>query len=160
MNQIELLFHILRCFTSRYITHFQFFRDYLEQSIASRFSVEWKRMAFFKFVDIFHDQTWPKKLKAKILQHIIMPCFASCFEKGESEALIGGAPAPELDSDDNVISVFIERVIDPDDPFGTSDALRILLLQFSSLLVDQASAHIHDAANKCVFLPADVTSRT
>ena len=43
------------------------------------------------------------------------------------------------------------QVIDPDNPFGCSDAVRILLLQFSSLLVEQASPHIHDAANKYVF---------
>ena len=72
------------------------------------------------------------------------------FERGEGEALIGGTPAPDKDSDDNVISVFINRVIDPDNPFGASDAVRILLLQFSSLLVEQASPHIHDAANKYV----------
>jgi hypothetical protein len=43
-------------------------------------------------------------------------------------------------------SVF--QVIDPENPFGSSDSVRILLLQFSCLLVEQASPHIHDAANK------------
>jgi len=79
-----------------------------------------------------------------------MPCFANSFEKGEGEKLIGGPPAPDQDNPQNVISVFINRIIDPDNPFGTSDAVRILLLQFSSLLVEQASHHIHDAANKLV----------
>ncbi len=79
----------------------------------------------------------------QILQHILITSFANSFEKGEGERLIGGVPAPDQDSSDNVISVFINRVIDPDNPFGTSDAVRILLLQFSSLLVEQASAHIH-----------------
>ncbi len=46
--------------------------------------------------------------------------------------------------------LYILQVIDPDNPFGTSDAVRILLLQFSSQLVEQASPHIHDAANKYV----------
>jgi hypothetical protein len=41
-----------------------------------------------------------------------------------------------------------QQIIDPDKPFGTSDAVRILLLQLSSLLVEQASSHIHDANNK------------
>ena len=78
----------------------------------------------------------------------MIPCFSNSFEKTEGERLIGGPPAPEHDSNDNVISVFINRVVDPENPFGTSDAVRILLLQFSSLLVEQASPHIHDAANK------------
>ena len=40
------------------------------------------------------------------------------------------------------------QVIDPENPFGNSDAVRILLLQFSSLLVEQAAPHVHNAANK------------
>ena len=87
----------------------------------------------------------------QILQYILIPCFYHSFEKGEGDKLIGGPPAPDQDSEDNIISVFINRIIDPENPFGTSDAVRILLLQFSSLLVEQASSHIHDAANKyCV----------
>jgi len=43
-------------------------------------------------------------------------------------------------------------VIDPDNPFATSDNVRILLLQFSSMLVEHASPHIHDANNKLVIV--------
>ena len=84
----------------------------------------------------------------QILQYVLIPAFYNSFDQGEGDKLIGGPPAPDQDSEDNVISVFINRVIDPENPFGTSDAVRILLLQFSSLLVEQASSHIHDAANK------------
>lgn len=84
----------------------------------------------------------------QILQYIMIPSFQASFEQGEGYALIGGPPAPEQDSDENVISVFINRIIDPDNPFGTSDAVRILLLQFSSLLVEQASSHIHVSSSK------------
>ena len=31
------------------------------------FTAEWKRKAFFKFVSVFHDQSWPQELKAKVL---------------------------------------------------------------------------------------------
>lgn len=112
------------------------------------YNVEWKRRAFFKFVEVFHDASWPQDLKAKVLQYVLIPCFANAFERGDGERLIGGSPAPDQDNAENVISVFINKVIDPENPFGTSDAVRILLLQFSSLLVEQASPHIHDAANK------------
>lgn len=80
----------------------------------------------------------------------MIPCFATSFERDEGEKLIGGPPSPDQEHPKNVISVFINSVIDPENPFGTSDAVRILLLQFSSLLVEQASHHIHDAANKSV----------
>ncbi|XP_055874365.1 transformation/transcription domain-associated protein-like isoform X5 [Biomphalaria glabrata] len=147
-DDCELLFHILRCFIHRFIPQFQFVKDFLDETVAKAYTADWKRKAFFKFVSIFHDPTWPQELKAKILQYILIPCFYNSFEKGEGDKLIGGPPAPDQDNEDNVISVFINRIIDPENPFGTSDAVRILLLQFSSLLVEQASSHIHDAANK------------
>ena len=86
----------------------------------------------------------------QILQHILIPSFHASFECGDGDQLVGGPPAPEQDDDSNIISYFINRVIDPDNLFGTSDAVCILLLQFSSLLVEQASSHIHDATNKYV----------
>ncbi|XP_064648217.1 transformation/transcription domain-associated protein-like isoform X2 [Lineus longissimus] len=147
-SEIELLFQMLRCFCYRYIPQFQFVKDFLDDVVAQTYTVEWKRKAFFKFVDYFPDANWPNDLKAKILQYILIPSFSVSFEKGAGEKLIGGPPIPDLDNADNVVSVFINKIIDPDNPFGTSDAVRILLLQFSSLLVEQAAPHIHDAANK------------
>jgi transformation/transcription domain-associated protein len=48
--------------------------------------------------------------------------FVASFEKGASQtdAIIGGPPNPEQDNEENVISVFVSRVIDPDNPFKTS----------------------------------------
>jgi len=59
------------------------------------------------------------------------------FEHGEGEKLIGSSPAPDAENPENIISVFILEVIDSENPFATSDAVRILLLQLSCLLVDQ-----------------------
>ena len=78
-------------------------------------------------------------LKAKILQYILIPSFAWSFDHGEGEKLIGSPPAPDIENDVNVVSSFILNIIDPDNPFGTSDNVRILILQFSCLLVDQVS---------------------
>lgn len=39
-------------------------------------------------------------------------------------------------------------IIDPDKPYGVSDAIRIQLLRFLALLVENASTHIHDPTNK------------
>jgi len=46
--------------------------------------------------------------------------FQVSFERGEGDELIGGPPNPEQDSSENVISVFVSKVINPDNPFGTS----------------------------------------
>lgn len=46
--------------------------------------------------------------------------FQVSLERGEGDNLIGGPPNPEQDSSENVISVFVAKVINPDNPFGTS----------------------------------------
>lgn len=80
-------------------------------TVAQSYTVEWKRAAFFKFVEIFRTDTNSSELKAKILQLIIIPCFAVCFERGEGDKLIGGPPMPNEKFDDkNIVSVFIFEV--------------------------------------------------
>ena len=46
-------------------------------------------------------------------QCILIPCFATSFEKNEGERLIGGPPAPDQDNPDNIISIFINKVPSP-----------------------------------------------
>ncbi|CAH2104885.1 unnamed protein product [Euphydryas editha] len=145
-SNIDLLFQLLRALCDRFIPDFQFLRDFLENTVAQNYTVEWKRSAFFRFVDHFSNDAMSQELKAKVLQMILIPCFAVSFEKGEK--IVGGPPAPYQDNPDNVVSVFINNVIDPENPFACSDAVRISLLQFACLLLEQASAHIHDANNK------------
>ncbi|XP_030846194.1 transformation/transcription domain-associated protein [Strongylocentrotus purpuratus] len=147
-SNVELLFQLLRVFSNRYLPNFQFFRTFLEETVAQGYSVEQKRHIFFKFVELFHDKSFPQELKAKALQYVIIPMFAASFDKGEGDSLIGGPPNPGQDSPDNLVSVFISKVIDPENPYGTSDSVRILLLQFAALLVERAAPHIHDAADK------------
>lgn len=146
-DEILLLFNLLRVFMYRFVCDFDFFRKYLEQTVC-HFNVEWKRQAFFKFKEIFRDTNYPQELKAKVLQYIIIPMFATSFEKGETEQLIGGPPEPDEDSPNNLISIFINDIIILKSPFRISDSVRIFILQLSCLLLEQASAHIHDAANK------------
>lgn len=71
------------------------------------------------------------------------------FEKGEVDALIGGEPNPEVDSETNLISVFT-KVIDPNcEPTKhCNDWLRVLLFQLCCLFVENAAAHIHDTNSK------------
>lgn len=56
----------------------------------------------------------------KALQYVLIPMFQVSLERGEGDNLIGGPPNPEHDSSENVISVFVSKVINPDNPFGTS----------------------------------------
>ena len=148
-ESVELLFHLLRALCEHMIPDFYFLKEFLEKTCCQTYGAEWKRTAFFKFVELFRDANFSQELKAEILQHVVIPGFAVSFERGVGEKLIGTSPIiPDQDNSDSVVNVFINKVIDPDNPFGTSDAVRILLLQLSCLLVEQASDHIHDAANK------------
>lgn len=147
-NDIDLLFQLLRATCDRFVPDFQFLRDFLENTVAQEYTVEWKRSAFFHFVEHFPTNNMSQELKANVLQLIIIPCFAVSFERGEGTKLVGGAPMPYQDNPENVVSVFISKIIDPDNPFGSADCVRISLLQFSCLLVEQASQHIHDVTNK------------
>lgn len=144
-NNIDLLFQMLRALCDRFIPEFHFLREFLE-TVAQNYTVEWKRSAFFRFVEVFNENNMSQELKAKVLQLIIIPCFSVSFEKGHK--IVGGPPSPYQDSPDNVVSVFINCVIDPDNSSTSSDSVRISLLQFACLLLEQASAHIHDANNK------------
>lgn len=145
-GEIDVLFQLLKVYTIRSIPSFHFLKNFLED-VCKNYTVEEKRKVFFKFVDCFQDQTYNQDLKAMILQHIIIPMFEESFKQGQTNEIIGGPPDPEHDSPTNVISVFVNKVIDTE-PSATSDSVRILLLQFSALLVEHAGAHVHDAANR------------
>ncbi|KAL5497639.1 hypothetical protein EMCRGX_G014148 [Ephydatia muelleri] len=147
-EDIDTLFQLLRVYMTRHLSSYQFLTEFLDTEVAKGYSIESRRTLFFKFVEVFQNPEYPHELKAKILQYIIIPTFSSCFEEGKVDALLGGPPDPERDSDDNIISVFINKIINPDKPFGSSDPMCILLLQLSSLLVEHAAPHIHDSNNK------------
>lgn len=53
---------------------------------------------------------------------MIIPCFQHAFEQNQQQQLIGGPPQPDSDSPDNVVSVFINRIIDPTDQPATGAA--------------------------------------
>ncbi|KAL5475822.1 hypothetical protein EMCRGX_G025688 [Ephydatia muelleri] len=62
----------------------------------------------------------------------------------EKDGPPGGPPDPELNTNDIVISIFINKIINPDKSFGSSDPMCILL-QLSSLLVEHTAPNIHDS---------------
>uniref|UniRef100_S4RST8 Transformation/transcription domain-associated protein n=1 Tax=Petromyzon marinus TaxID=7757 RepID=S4RST8_PETMA len=142
-GEMELLFQLLRAFTSPLLCNVSFLKEYMEEELPRSYGVVHKRALFFKFVEIFHDATFPEELKAKALQHILIPAFQSSFEKAEGEALLG-PPNPEGDNLESISSVFINKVLEPEKHGEMLDSLRIAVLQFAALLVEHASHHIHD----------------
>jgi transformation/transcription domain-associated protein len=120
----------------------------VQNVVCQTYGVEWKRNAFFLFVENYKNTQVSTDLKVKILTTIIIPSFAVSFEKDEGNALIGAPPNPYQEDDNNIVSVFINKVIDPEKSMDDDDdPLRIALLQFACLLVERSSAHIHDGGS-------------
>eukprot|EP00731_Ephydatia_muelleri_P003733 Em0001g3733a len=71
----------------------------------------------------------------------------------EEDSPPGGPPDPESDTNDIVIILFINKIINPDKSFGSSDPMCILL-QLSSLLVEHTAPNIHDSNKKSVQIQA------
>lgn len=151
-SNIELLFKLLVVFQYKSLHQFEFLRVYFTDQVAKTYTNELKRSIFFTFVKIFTESDvepiYTQKLKSNILQYILIPSFQYSFEQNQHVELIGGPPQPDTDSTENIISVFINRVVDPDQPYASSDSVRIFLLQLSSLFVQYAHDYIHDVNNK------------
>lgn len=137
-GDIELLFQLLRIYNTRFVPDFQFLRDFIYK-ICQNYTVDWKRNAFFLFVDYYNRPNVPIDLKIKILSMIIIPSFAVSFEKGEENRLIKGHGQ---DEESNVISIFINKIVNQFMQKNNDDGLRIVLLQFACLLVERASGEI------------------
>lgn len=141
-NDIDLLFQLLRALCLHFIPDVYFLRDFLQNTVAKSFTVNWKRNAFFHFVENFNNSAFSEDLKAKIITAVLVPCFTVSFDKGEGNKLIGAPPTPYQEDEKNIVSVFINKVFDPDKQYD--DSVRIALLQLACLLVERASQHIHD----------------
>ncbi len=90
-TEIFLLFQLLRALCGRYVADFQFLKDFLENEVCNSYPVKWKRDAFFELVKVWNmsDAHLSQELRGKILQYIIIPCFAKSFDMGDGDALIG-----------------------------------------------------------------------
>lgn len=84
----------------------QFFRRFLENEIIQSSSIQWKRMVFFKFIELYQKRTANTDILGKILQYIILPCFSMCYKKGEKQQLL--CTLGKID--ENIIGVVLNKV--------------------------------------------------
>lgn len=68
-DDIDLLFLLLKALCKRFIPDFQFLRDFLQNTVAQNYTVEWKRAAFFNFVENFSGDMLTQDLKAKVREN-------------------------------------------------------------------------------------------
>lgn len=81
----------------------------MEDTVAKSYSPQWKRTAFFRFVEIFQDNNMSNHFKSKILQYIILPCVSASYEKNEQQILIHGSSVSS-DSTGNIVTSYIYQV--------------------------------------------------
>ena len=106
-DDVDLLFDLLPSLTAQLPLNLAFFSKFLEETVLG-FSIEQKRRAFFRFMQLFTDAAVSAERKANVLQYVIIPAFAHEFERGAQDALIGTSPSPEaLDSPDDVVGVLL-----------------------------------------------------
>ncbi len=152
-TDIEILFQLLLIFQHKSLIQYNdMLKIYLRDSVYKSYTCEWKRNAFYKFIEIYNSTTvvYSQSLKANILQYILIPCVQFCCENGQLKELIACEANPSSIDDDNtnIIHLFINKVIDPDNSCQIIDSLRIYLLQLSSLFVQFTHEYIHDVNNK------------
>ncbi len=110
-EEIELLYQLLRCFSTKSLSRFTFLKTFLEETVCKTYSIAWRRRAFFKFVQVFCDVSVSQEVKAHILQHVVIPSFATSFERGDVDCLIGCAASPETDTAEDIISALITHCL-------------------------------------------------
>ncbi len=132
--------------------------DFLKEYITFKNDVSWKRDVFYTFVRVFcesstssfnkNHSTYSPKVISDILKYIIIPMIEYSFDKDNLEQLVGTDPSPEIDNENNLISVFINKLIDTENINTQSDSIRIHLLHLSGIFVQRAHNYIHDVNNK------------
>lgn len=84
----------------------QFFRIYLEKEIIESSTIEWKRLVFFQFIELYQKKNANVDVLGKILQYIILPCFSMSYKKGEKEQLL----CTFAKTNENIIGVILNKV--------------------------------------------------
>ncbi|TRY61639.1 hypothetical protein TCAL_16280 [Tigriopus californicus] len=90
-TEILLLFQLLRALVGRYIADFQFLKDFLENEVCQVYSTNGNARPSSSLSDC---GTWPISIR------------------GEGDSLIGSPPSPDQDNPENVVSTFINSIID------------------------------------------------
>lgn len=106
INEVFILFHLLLVFSMRFPIDINFFRRFLEKEIIETSTVEWKRLVFFQFIELYQKKNANVDILGKILQYIILPCFSMSYKKGEKQQLL----CTFTKTNENIIGVVLNKV--------------------------------------------------
>ncbi|XP_029341770.1 transformation/transcription domain-associated protein isoform X2 [Acyrthosiphon pisum] len=134
-DEVFILFQILPVFSNRFPIDINFFRRFLENEIIQSSSIQWKRMVFFKFIELYQKRTANTDILGKILQYIILPCFSMCYKKGEKQQLL--CTLGKID--ENIIGVVLNKIFNNIRVVLNGcdfDGIKVFLCQLICLLID------------------------
>lgn len=158
-SEIDTLFMLLRAFIMKHNSDTEFLRKYLSETIMKNQSIEWKRAAFLRFVEIFREEIdhgtrqWTQEMITNILKFVIIPAFAYSFECGETERLLGPPQmantvlSQNKQENPDLVHIFVSKVF-VEIKHYSSDSVRIVLMQFMYLIIDQATTYIQPNNSK------------
>ncbi|KAK3822766.1 MAG: hypothetical protein J3Q66DRAFT_279230 [Benniella sp.] len=142
-DDIEVLFEMISIFTQETVIDFSFLKMFYIEEIAIKAPAARKRAILEHFFVMFQNRDVSQSVKMQSLRVIINPMLLASFTRGPSDYLsvIDRAMIEEIHS--KIWQPLLSK--NPDENHYNDDALRIELLQMTSLILQFASDLIADA---------------
>ena len=142
-DDIEVLFEMISIFTQETVIDFSFLKMFYIEEIAIKAPAARKRAILEHFFVMFQNRDVSQSVKMQSLRVIINPMLLASFTRGPSDYLsvIDRAMIEEIHS--KIWQPLLSK--NPDENHYNDDALRIELLQMTSLILQFASDQIADA---------------
>ncbi|KAK5808732.1 hypothetical protein F5H01DRAFT_281683, partial [Linnemannia elongata] len=142
-DDVEVIFEMISIFTQETVIDFSFLKMFYIEEIAIKAPAARKRAILEHFLVMFQDRAIPQGVKMQSLRVIINPMLLVAFTRGPSDyqAVIDHAMISEIHS--KIWQPLLNE--NSDDNQYSDDALRIELLQMTSLILQFASDLIADA---------------
>ncbi|KAI7824749.1 FAT domain-containing protein, partial [Gamsiella multidivaricata] len=142
-DDVEVIFEMISIFTQETVIDFSFLKMFYIEEIAIKAPAARKRAILEHFLVMFQDREVSQSVKMQSLRVIINPMLLVAFTRGPSDylAVIDHAMITEIHS--KIWQPLLNE--NPDDIQYSDDALRIELLQMTSLILQFASDLIADA---------------
>lgn len=142
-DDVEVIFEMISIFTQETVIDFSFLKLFYIDDIAIKAPAARKRAILEHFLVVFQDREIPQSVKMQALRVIINPMLLVAFTRGPSDyqSVIDHAMISEIHS--KIWQPLLNE--NSDDNLYSDDALKIELLQMTSLILQFASDLIADA---------------
>ena len=140
-EHVDLLFHIVDVFTYWNSANHSALCRFLNTHVALSTNLELKKAVLTRFIDIFENEAVTKAHKTSALRMLINPILLVSFSRGEAEADL-----VDVEWLNKVHKKIWQPLLNAPIPAGSfeDEALRVELLQMSTLVIRACSGKIHE----------------